>query len=120
MASKTLTLHMDFHKSLPTPKVSSQDWYYSKKLRTSLMGIYCANQELIHCFMYDESIAGAGPNEVISILDYFLNKLQTEQGQDRYDHPIVRCDNSPAQLKQNFIFFVWITWSQEETSYEQT
>ena len=35
------------------------------------MGIYCANQEVIHCFMYDESIAGAGPNEVITILDYF-------------------------------------------------
>ena len=67
---------MDFHKSLPTPKVSSQDWYYSKKLRTSLMGIYCANQEVIHCFMYDESIAGVGLNEVISILDYFLKKLQ--------------------------------------------
>ena len=105
MASKTLTLHMDFHKSLPTPKVSSQDWYYSKKLRTSLMGIYCANQEVIHCFMYDESIAGVGPNEVISILDYFLKKLQTVQGRDRYDHLIVWCDNSPAQFKQNFLFF---------------
>ena len=53
------------------------------------MGIYCANQEVIHCFMYDESIAGVGPNEVISILDYFLKKLQTEQGRDRYDHLIV-------------------------------
>ena len=105
MASKTLTLHMDFHKSLPTPKVSSQDWYYSKKLRTSLMGIYCANQEVIHCFMYDESIAGVGPNEVISILDYFLKKLQTEQGRDRYDHLIEWCDNCPAQFKQNFQFF---------------
>ena len=71
------------------------------------MGIYCANQEVIHYFMYKST-------------DYFLNKLQTEQGRDRYDHPIVWCDNSPAQFKQNFIFVVWITWSQEETSYEQT
>ena len=71
------------------------------------MGIYCANQEVTHYFMYKST-------------DYFLHKLQTEQGRDRYDHPIVWCDNSPAQFKQNFIFFVWITWSQEETSYEQT
>ena len=86
------------------------------------MGIYCANQEVMHRFMYGESIAGVGPNEVISILDYFLKKLQTEQGWDRYGHFIMWRDNSPAQFKQNFHFFfiIWITWSQEETSYEQT
>ena len=83
---------MDFHKSLPTQKMSSQDWYYSKKLKTSLMGIYYANQEVI----------------------------QTEQGRDRYDHLIVWCDNSLAQFKQNFLLFMWITWSQEEMSNEQT
>ena len=42
---------------------------------------------------------------MISILFYFLKKLQTEQGPDRYDHLIVWCDNSPAQFKQNFLFF---------------
>ena len=51
------------------------------------MGIYCANQEVIHYFMYKST-------------DYFLNKLQTEQGRDRYDHPIVWCDNSPAFLSK--------------------
>ena len=56
------------------------------------MGIYCANQEVI----------------------------QTEQGRDRYDHLIVWCDNSLAQFKQTFLLFMWITWSQEEMSNEQT
>ena len=50
------------------------------------MGIYCANQEVTHYFMYKST-------------DYFLNKLPMEQGRDRYDHPIVWCDNSPAQFK---------------------
>lgn len=104
MFAKTITLHLDFHKSLPTPKVSSQDWYYSKKLRTNLLGIYCANQQVIHCFMYDESIAGTGPNEVISILDYTLGKLQNDLA-GRHDQLIVWCDNSPAQFKENYLFF---------------
>lgn len=105
MVSKTVTLHIDFHKSLPSPKVSAQDWYYSLKIRTNLMGIYCANEELISCFMYDDSIAGMGPNEVISLLDYFLRRLQAEQGQNRYDHLVVWCDNSPSQFKHNYLFF---------------
>ena len=68
------------------------------------MGVYCANQEVIHCFINDETIPGVGPNEVISVLEYFLQKLQTEQGRDRYNHLIVWYDNSPAQFKQNFLF----------------
>ena len=71
------------------------------------MGIYCANQEVMHRFMYGESIAGVGPNEGISILDYFLKKLQTEQGRDKYGHFIMWRDNSPAQFKQNFHFFFY-------------
>ena len=103
MVPRTLTLHMDFHKNLPTPKVTSQDCYYAKKMRTSLFGIYCGNQDVINCFMYDETIAGTGPNEVISLLDYLLVKVQQEQG--KYQTLIVWVDNSPAQFKENYLFF---------------
>ena len=49
------------------------------------MDIHCANQEVIHYFMYKST-------------DYFLKKVQTEQGRDRYDHLLAWCDNSPAQF----------------------
>jgi len=65
MFPKALVLQLDYHKTLPCPKVSAQDSHYSKKIRTSLLGIYCANEETIHCFFYDDSVGGAGPNEVI-------------------------------------------------------
>ena len=65
---KTLTLQMDFDKSLKTPKVSARDSYYKLKLKTHQMGIYCANNETIHCFLYDETIGNTGPNELISLL----------------------------------------------------
>ena len=80
MLPRVLTLQMDYHKCLRTPKVSSQDGYYARELRTNLFGIYCANEDIIHCFFYDESIGGIGPNEVISLLNYLLKSLQENTG----------------------------------------
>ena len=103
MFPKILVLHLDFHKPLHTPKYPAQDSYYTKKVRTYLLGIYCANEEIIYSFLYDDSIGGAGPNEVISLLDYLLNKLRTSLGV--HDQLIVWCDNSPAQFKEQYLFF---------------
>lgn len=100
---KTLTLQMDFDKSLKTPKVSAQDSYYKLKLKTHQMGIYCANNETIHCFLYDETTGTTGPNEVISLLDYLLNVLEHELG--KHDHIIIWCDNAPGQFKECYLFF---------------
>ncbi|KAJ7391459.1 hypothetical protein OS493_018506 [Desmophyllum pertusum] len=63
MFPKVLVLQLDYHKNLPCPKVSAQDSHYLRHLRTNLFGIYCANEDIIHCFFYDDSIGGAGPNE---------------------------------------------------------
>ena len=103
MTSRTLTLQMDFHKSLATPKVSSQDWYYSKKPRTNLLGIYCANDDTINCFIYDETTGGVGPNEAISLLDYLLTDLENRIG--GHDQLIIWCDNSPAHFNECYLFF---------------
>jgi len=53
--------------------------------------------------MYDETIAGTGPNGVISLLDYLLVKVHQEQG--KHQTLIVWVDNSPAQFKENYLFF---------------
>ena len=103
MLPRVLTLQMDYHKCLRTPKVSSQDGFYARKLRTNLFGIYCANEDIIHCFFYDESIGGSGPNEVISLLNYLLKSLQEKYG--KFHHLILWADNSPAQFKESYLFF---------------
>lgn len=103
MFPRTITLQLDFDKSLKTPKVSSQDAYYCTRLRTHHLGIYCANDENIHCFLYDETIGTTGPNEVISLMDYLLIQLENKLG--KHDHLIIWCDNSPGQFKECFLFF---------------
>ena len=77
---KALVLQLDYHKTLPCPKVSVQDSHYSRKLRTNLLGIYYANEETIHYFLYDDSVGGAGPNEVISFLNNLLDQMETKYG----------------------------------------
>jgi len=83
--------------------VTSQDWFYSKKLRTNLLGIYCANESTINCFFYDESIGGAGPNEVISLLDYLIIQLENRLG--KFDHIVIWSDNAASTFKETYLFF---------------
>ena len=101
--TSTLTLQLDFDKSLKTPKVPAQDAYYSSRIRTHLLGIYCANNGKIYRFFYDETTGTTGPNEVISLLDYLIKRLQDELG--RHDHLIIWSDNAPGQFKECFLFF---------------
>lgn len=62
-----------------------------------------ANEDCMHCFFYDDSIAGSGPNEVISLLNCLLEKLREKYG--RFDQLVAYTDNSPSQFKQCFLFF---------------
>lgn len=103
MFPKTIVLHLDYHKSLKTPKVTAQDSYYSQRLRTYVFGVYCANEEIIYSFVYDDSIGGTGANEVISLLDFVLTRLCNTLGS--HEQLIIWCDNSPSQFKENYLFF---------------
>ena len=103
MFPRVLVVQMDYHKTLPTPKVTSQDWYYSRKLRTHLFGVYVANEDSLHCYFYDDTVAGAGPNEVISLLHSTLMKLTEQYG--TFDQLIVWTDSAPSQFKECFFFF---------------
>ena len=76
---------------------------YGHQKLTNLFGIYCANEDIIHCFFYDESIGGSGPNEVISLLNYLLKSLQEKYG--KFHQLILWAGNSPAQFKESYLFF---------------
>ena len=101
MFPRVLVVQMDYHKTLPTPKVTSQDW--TRKLRTHLRGVYFANEDCLHCYLYDDTVAGAGPNEVISLLHCTLMKLTEQYG--TFDQLMVWTDNAPSQFKECFFFF---------------
>ena len=90
MFPEAVALQLNDHKTLPCTNVSAHS-YYLRKLRTNLFGIYCANEETIHCFFYD-----------------LLNKMKTKHG--RFDQLTILCDNSQGQFKEyfSFFFFSWL------------
>ena len=98
--AKTLVLQLDFHKSLQIPKISSQDAYFCKRLTTRLFGIFDAGSKKLHAFIYPCTVAGEGPDEVISMLDFLLTRLQTG-----FNHLILWADNCPGQFKETYLFF---------------
>ena len=52
MMPRVLVLQMDYHRCLPTLKVSSQDSFYLRKFRTYLFGVYSANEDILNCFFF--------------------------------------------------------------------
>ena len=59
--------HVPKDQSFKSPKLTVQDAYHKQKLKTYNLGIYCANEDTVHCFFYNETVGTIGPNEVISL-----------------------------------------------------
>jgi len=57
----------------------------------------------MHCYFYDDTVASAGPTEVISILNCLLGTLTEKYG--TFDQLIVWTDNAPSQFKECYFFF---------------
>ena len=100
MVAKALVLHLDFHKTIQVPKLTSQDAYFKRRLTTRLFGIFSANEKRLHAYVYPQTIGGEGPDEVISCLDLFLNTQAV-----CFNHLVLWADNCPAQFKENYLFF---------------
>ena len=105
--TSTLTLQLDFDKSLKTPKVPAQDAYYSARVRTHLLGIYCANDGKIYCFFYDETSCTTAPKDVISVLDYLIQRLQKKLG--RHDDLMIGLTMLWDNSRNVFFSFIWTT-----------
>ena len=110
MLPRVLTLQMDYHKCLRTPKVSSQDGFYARKLRTNLFGIYCANEDIIHCLFYDESIGGTGLNEVACVAAVsfpFPNAREREENCERMANFFAHPRRAPSLARFSFAFSIF-------------
>ena len=100
MVEKALVLHLDFHKTIQLPKLTSQDAYFKRRLTTRLFGVFHANRKKLHAYVYPATVGGEGPDEVMSCLDLFL---QTQAA--GLKHLVLWADNCPAQFKENYLFF---------------
>lgn len=100
---KTLTCEsicMDFQKNLKTPNISTNDVYYKRQLSYFLFNIHVLSSSDSIFFVYDETIAKKGSDEVSSMLYDFVNCHLDEN----VKHLTVFCDSCGGQNKNSTVF----------------
>jgi hypothetical protein len=65
-----------------------------------LFGIYYANKNIQYNYVYEESVAGMGTDEVNSLLFHFIQKIVVANGHRKL---IIYADNCRGQNKNNFV-----------------
>lgn len=93
-------LSMDYEKNffLPITKVSVE--YYSRQLSIHNFGIHDMGEGKANMFMYSENFSMKGPNETISILNFYLsNKIN-----QNIKKICIFSDNCFAQMKNRYLW----------------
>ncbi|CAG9769804.1 unnamed protein product [Ceutorhynchus assimilis] len=90
----------DLQKVLITPACEISSFYYKSKLATYNFTIYDLGNNKGHCYVWNESIARRGPNEISSCLLNFIKK-QTGNGVKKI---VFYSDNCGGQNRNRFVF----------------
>lgn len=91
---------LDFSKNLPIPNIPTNDVYYKRQLSMFIFNIHVLSTADSYFYMYPESVAHKGSNEVCSMLHHFVyNCLSSD-----VTELMIFCDSCGGQNK-NFTFF---------------
>lgn len=74
-----LVLCLDFQKNLPLPVTNIGDEYYKRQLWLHNFGINNVVTNQATMFLFTENFATKGPNEVITALNFYIQKNKTKE-----------------------------------------
>lgn len=69
-------LSFDFQQNMPLPHISSGDVFYKRQMWSYNFCIHSASTGKSYFFMYNETVAKKGQNEVISFLHYYFKNIK--------------------------------------------
>jgi hypothetical protein len=95
-------LIMDYSQNLTVPSVSStpSQWYFLSLRSVNLFGGYFANKGIQYSYVYDETVAGKGSDEVNSMLHHFIRRIVIPGG---YRKLTIYADNCGGQNKNSYV-----------------
>jgi hypothetical protein len=99
---KICAISLDYEKNLPIPVTNVSSEYYMRQLWIQNFCIHTFKNETADMFVYSEHFAGKGPNEVISFIEFYVKKLNSN-----IKILYIFCDNAFSQNKNrfNWIYF---------------
>lgn len=109
-ADSTLAICMDFQKILPAPNVTTNDVYYKRQLTCISFNIHELATGKSHFYVYDQTVAKKGSDDLCSMLDHFINNTVDADvrhleifcdscaGQDK-NHSVIRYLHYPTHVK---------------------
>lgn len=96
---ETRTICMDLQQILPCPKLNNQKAYYKKKISLYNFCVYDLNLKKANCFLWDETTAQKGSNEINSC----LYKWFQENKDAGFRHLRIFADNCVGQNKNLYV-----------------
>lgn len=97
--NKTAAICIDFMANVSLPCIPVQDVYYLRQLTVNTLGIHDLKTKRMTCFIYHEGVGGKGPNEVCSLLKFYIdNNIE-----NCVDTLYIYADNCGGQNKNHSI-----------------
>jgi len=93
----------DLEKVLNCPHVEASSYYYHRKLSLYNLSVYSLGSGDVYCYLWNETQAKRGANEIASCLLKFLKK-QVKAG---YKSFVFFSDNCAGQNRNRFIATLW-------------
>ena len=98
---KCLVICLDYQKNLSLPNITTGEVYYKRQLSVFNLNIHELRRNYATFYVYPESIAKKGCNEVISFLDHYLHQANASE---QYESVSIYLDSCAGQNKNYWMF----------------
>ena len=106
-------ISIDLQQTLPVPKLPVNVAYYKRKMWLYNFCVFDITKDQPYMFLWDETQAIHGPNEISSCLNKWLD-LVKKQDDGNFDVLRIYADNCAGQNKNIYIITMLLQWIQQK------